>query len=704
LTAFLNFKTIFSTSVIISVVFASHSILAQTETIQSQVEQLQASENQENFSPNFDYIDQLNRLGELYYNRNPDSTFLLAMKSLKASEEINYARGMVDAYRNIGAYHNIKGEYNQAMRFFREGLSIAGKEQYWLGLANIYNSMGLNTYERGDYADAVSYYLQALEIKEEHLSKLEQSKTLNNLGLVFMDFGDFDKALEYHSRALKIREEFKEKTGIASSRMNIALVNKEKGQLDEAKKQFNAALELGLELNNRQLISVSYFNIGEILFIEEEFKAALEYFEKALIVDKKRGDRVGIGYDLLGIGEAQLNLKRIKQARKNIEESLNIFVESNIKSNIDKSHLLLSKAFEMENNGMQALYHFKLHKLYQDSIINLETEKQIQEITLKYEFDKKEAELVQSQKEKELLNEKKMERNIRNGVTVILVILLIAFLLAIRSIKTQIKAKTLVTRQKNEFQDLNERLLQQKSENEKITNQLFQVNETKDKLFGIVGHDLKSPINSLKGLMQYVVDEKLNQQEFLMVSTQLRNEVEQVHFTLTNLLNWAKGQMRGIVTDPAAISMHKLLNENINLNQPISESKKIQIIDQLEENTICFADKDQINLVLRNVLNNALKFTHKGGEIIVSSKKHGQDFWEISVKDNGIGMSEEALKNLFTKEIGGKRQYGTEGERGTGLGLQLSKDFIMKNGGDLKVFSELYKGTNFTFTLPSAYF
>tara|TARA_R110001592_G_scaffold148471_3_gene373342 strand:- start:31923 stop:34037 length:2115 start_codon:yes stop_codon:yes gene_type:complete len=704
LTAFLNLKLFFSTSVTFTVVFATHILLAQSDTIQSQIEQLQAIENQENFIPTFEYIDQLNRLGERYYNRNPDSTFLLAMKSLEASEQIDYKKGLVDSYRNIGAYHNIKSEYSQAMSFFREGLTIAEKEQYWLGLANIHNSMGLNAYERGDYTNAVNYYLKALDIKEKHLSKLDQSKTLNNLGLVYMDFGDLDKALKYHSRALKIREEFNDKTGIASSRINIALVNKERGQLDEAFNQFNAALKLGLDLNNRQLISVSYFNIGEILLTKKSFKEALEYFEKALVVDKERGDRVGIGFDLLGIGEAQLNLNSPRQAKKNIIESLNIFVESDIKSNIDKSHLLLSKAYEMENNGMKALLHFKLHKLYQDSVINLETEKQIQEISSKYEFDKKEAELLQSQKEKELFNEKKMERNIRNGVTVILVILLIAFLLAIRSVKTQIKAKALVTRQKNEFENLNKKLLQQKSENEKITNQLFQVNETKDKLFSIVGHDLKSPINSLKGLMQYVVDEKLNQEEFLLVSTQLRNEVEQVHFTLTNLLNWAKGQMRGIVTDPIAFSMHKLLKENINLNLPISEGKNIKIIDRLEENTVCFADKDQINLVMRNILNNALKFTPKGGEIIVSSRKSNPDFWKISIIDNGIGMTDEALNNLFTNDLGGKRQYGTEGEKGTGLGLQLSKDFITKNGGEIKVFSAFGKGTDVSFTLPSAYF
>ncbi|MBI0398865.1 ATP-binding protein [Cyclobacterium marinum] len=702
--AFFNLKIIFSIAAFLSVMFATHSLYAQTDTIQSQVDELQALENRENFSPTINFIDQLNRLGEIYYHRNPDSLYLLAMKSLKASEQISYTAGKVDAYRNIGAYHNLKGEYTQALSYFKEGLSLAEKEEYWLGLANIYNSMGLNDYERGNYSDAVTHYLQALKIKEKHLSKLEQSKTLNNLGLVFMDFGDIEKALAYHTRALKIREAYNDQTGIASSRINIALIYKERGELEEAMSQFEATLELGLKMNNRQLISVSYFNIGELFLLRGANENAYRNFEKAYFVDKEREDLVGIGFDLLGMGEAQLNMNQLHKAKQNIQESLEIFVESDIKSNIDKSHLLLSKVFEKMNDNAQALHHFKLHKLYQDSIVNLETNKQIQEISAKYEFDKKETELLQQQKEKDLLNEKRIAQNIRNGVSIILIILLIAFILAIRSIKVQTKAKALVTKQRNEYEKLNKRLLLQKKENEKITKQLFQVNETKDKIFSIVGHDLKSPVTSLKGLMQYVVDENLDRKEFLLVSKQLRNEVEQVHFTLVNLLNWAKGQMRGIVTDPTTISMHQLVEQNISLNEPISKNKNIEIVDELEENTICYADKDQISLALRNVLNNAIKFTPKGGKIIISSKKAArQGFWEISIQDNGIGMSDEILKNLFSKELGGKQQYGTEGEKGTGLGLQLTKDFIIKNGGEIKVSSKPNNGTTFTFTIPSAY-
>jgi len=699
---FLNFNKFFYASVLFAVVLFSHFSFGQKREVDSLKSSIQLLENNENFSPDKPYIDLLNRAGELYYNLNPDSTFLLGMKSLEASEKVGYKDGIVDAYRNIGAFYNIRGEYTQAMNYFNEGLSLAEENEYWLGMANIYNSMGLNHYDRGNFSEAVAHYLQALEIKERHLSENEQSKTLSNLGLVFSDMDEYEQALNFHNRALEIRKKLNNKLGMASSLANIGLIYKKKGDLEEALESFTSTLEIGKELKNNQLASVSHFNLGEILLSQGDYEGSLFHFEAALEVDTEMEDKAGISDDLLGIGEVKAKLGNLAEARKSIQRSLDLSMESGIKSNIAKSHLLLSEIFEKEKNSREALYHFKLHTAYKDSVLNLESEKQIQEIAAKYEFDKKEAAMRQEQREVDLENEKLMEKRLRIGFSIILVILLIAFFIALRSIRYQVKAKTLVTQQKNSLEALNKKILQQKKEIEQVAKKLFEVNKTKDKLFSIVGHDLKSPINSLKGLMQYVVDEKLSQDEFLLVSTQLRNEVEHVHFTLINLLHWAKSQMKGIVTDTEKVSVNRILQENINLYKPVSETKQIQIEDHLIPETNCLADREQCNLIIRNLLNNALKFTNRGGKITVCSKKINDTHWEISIQDNGIGMDKQTVSKLFQPVIRGKQKYGTAGEKGTGLGLQLTKDFILKNGGDIQVTSEPGKGSTFSFTLPMA--
>lgn len=562
--------------------------------------------------------------------------------------------------------------------------------------------MGLNYYDRGLLDESVTAYLQALEIKEKHLSENEQSKTLSNLGLVFMDLGDFEKALSYHSRALEIRERIQNVPGTAYSMANIGQVLKEKGALEKSLERYQASLKIGEEIDNRQLVSVCHFNIGDIYLLQGKYEAALTHFETALALDTDRKDTAGISYDLLGIGETQMRLGNRAAAREAIEQALEIALESNLKNEVQKAHLLLSELYEMENNPKQALFHFKLHKEYQDSILNEGTKAEIQKLTTEYALAKKDAEFLQAQRETKLRNEARMEQRLRTGVTIILVILLIAFFIALRSAKSQIKAKEIVTKQKNELEKLNKKMLLQKNEIEKVANQMFEVNQTKDKLFSIVGHDLKSPINSLKGLMQYVVDEKLTQEEFLLVSAQLRNEVEQVHFTLINLLHWAKGQMKGIVTDTEKVSINKILEEIIGLYKPVSETKGITITNNLEPNTDCLVDREQCNLILRNLLNNALKFTNRGGSITIESKKVNDSYWEIAIQDDGIGIDSQTLPKIFGPALKDKNRYGTAGEKGTGLGLQLTRDFVKINGGEIRVESELGKGSTFTFTLPIA--
>ena len=697
----LNLKILFLSVTFAAVTWSQHTF-GQREAIDSMKLELQTIERSENFSPDKPYIDLINHLGELYYNLDPDSTFLLGMKSLEASEKVGYMEGVVDAYRNIGAYHNLRGEYEQAMGFFREGLSISEKNQYWKGLANTYHSIGLNYYDRGILDESVNAYLQSLEIKEKHLSKIEQSRTLSNLGLVFLDMKDTDKALTYHQRALAIRKEANDQLGVASSMLNIGDVYKHTGSYDQALENFQSSLAIGKAIDNKRLASASHFNIGEINLAQQNFTDALFHFESGLSLDREINDKAGIAEDYLGIGEAQMNLGKLTAAKNAFQESLEMAMESNLKSVIQRAHLLLSELNEMQRNSTAALYHFKLHKAYQDSIFNQDSEKQIQKLAAEYAFEKKEAELLQQQRENELMNEARMEQRLRTGVTIILVILLVAFFVALRSIRYQVKARGVVTRQKNELEALNKKILQQKNEIEKVANQLFEVNQTKDKLFSIVGHDLKSPINSLKGLMQYVVDEKLSQEEFLLVSAQLRNEVEQVHFTLINLLHWAKSQMKGIVTDTEKVSINKILKENISLYKPVSEAKDIAIIDQLSPQTECLADREQCNLIVRNLLNNALKFTNRGGQVQISSNKINDSFWEIAIQDDGIGMDNNTLSRLFTPVLKEKHRYGTAGEKGTGLGLQLTKDFIHKNGGEIHVESEPGKGSKFTFTLPIA--
>ena len=227
---------------------------------------------------------------------------------------------------------------------------------------------------------------------------------------------------------------------------------------------------------------------------------------------------------------------------------------------------------------------------------------------------------------------------------------------------------------------------------------LDKVNQTKDKLFSIIGHDLRSPVNSLKGLLSLLTSETISQEEFVIFSSKLKHGVEHLHFTLNNLLEWANNQMRGIEADPENYDIHQLAMENILLLEEFATEKNIQLINLIPKETMIFADKDQIRLVLRNLISNAVKFTPENGSISITSLKNN-DKIEVSVTDNGIGMSKENLGKLF-KNTSHFSSHGTSGEKGTGLGLLLCKEMIEKNGGHIWVDSEQGKGTSFIFSVP----
>lgn len=227
--------------------------------------------------------------------------------------------------------------------------------------------------------------------------------------------------------------------------------------------------------------------------------------------------------------------------------------------------------------------------------------------------------------------------------------------------------------------------------------ELEEINDTKDQLFMVIGHDLRSPINSLKGLLDLVDHEAISADEFLQFSAKVRNGVEHLHFSLNNLLVWANAQMQGIKTEKKSVALRQLSDWVLQLSEDQSKKKGIEVVNDIDDSIRVMVDEDQLKLILRNLLSNAFKFTSSGGRVRLNAVTGG-DTCEIHIEDTGIGMSDTARLALFKKRSTESR-FGTDGEKGTGLGLMLTQEFVAKNGGKIWVESEEGRGTKFFFTL-----
>ena len=231
---------------------------------------------------------------------------------------------------------------------------------------------------------------------------------------------------------------------------------------------------------------------------------------------------------------------------------------------------------------------------------------------------------------------------------------------------------------------------------ESQSEELKVLNSTKDRLFSIIAHDLRGPLSSLKGVMQLLDNEFISKEEFKSLSKRLQENVDNVHGMLENLLLWSLSQMDGIKPNIKAFDLNFVVDETVVLFKEVFTQKHIDLTSNSTINFQALGDEYQIRTVLRNVLNNAIKFTPENGRIMIESRVE-KNFINLRISDTGIGISKDDLHLFFSNP---KLQAGTAGEKGTGFGLFLCKELVEKNGGLITVDSEFGKWTTIEISLP----
>jgi signal transduction histidine kinase len=252
-------------------------------------------------------------------------------------------------------------------------------------------------------------------------------------------------------------------------------------------------------------------------------------------------------------------------------------------------------------------------------------------------------------------------------------------------------------------QKVKERTLQIEEKNRLIVSQnqeLKELNRTKDKLFSIIGHDLGNQFNIIIGYSEVLISDfkKLDAAKVEYHLNNINKSSRHAYELLENLLTWSQMQTKSIQYHPETFSVNLKIAESIDLLEGAYTKKNIHIKVIAKKEILIFADKNMFSTVFRNLVSNAIKFTRDNGQISISIQKK-EDFCEITVKDSGIGISPEDIQKIFRIDSS-HTTLGTNGEKGTGLGLVLCKEFIEKHNGKIWVESEVGKGSRFIFTLP----
>ncbi|MDP2303075.1 MAG: tetratricopeptide repeat-containing sensor histidine kinase [Ignavibacteria bacterium] len=635
-----------------------------------------------------EYAEALIIRGFCYYLTNTlDSAKLFFNKSLAIGENLNDSNIVVNSLTNLGLIFWRKGNYNEAFRNYFEAQKILHKINNKQLLGKTSNYIGLIYWKRGDYADALEYFIKSLSIKEELGDKSEIAITLNNIARIYFELGDSREALQYSIRAHEISILIKDKYTLGRALNNLSNAHFLIGNYKEAEDYQIQSIKIKEEANDITGLGYSYNDLGNIYFKLNRHSAAIVNFRKALELRAKLFDYFGISESLLSLAEVYKSIGKKDSAYLLLNQSIMISGKQNLRELKRKSYFLLSEFNKSDGRLAEALYFFEKYTEVKDSIMSQKNREKISELQIIYESVNKQKEIDLLKKEKDLhefeLATQERSTLVLIGTTLVLIASMI-FLFYRLQIERRLKQS-----------------VQEKNNEITITAaKLEEANITKDKFFSIIAHDLRSPFLGLRGLIDYLNDEyddipdELKREQLNLIGKNIKN----IFMLIQNLLTWAQIQKGTIPFTPESIALKRVAEMSINLHEYIAANKQIKVYNNIPLDITAFADENMVHSILNNLISNGIKFTNKGGTVTLTAIEKN-NFVEISVLDNGVGMTEEETNKIF--DITAKHStYGTEEEKGTGLGLTICQEMVELNGGFISVKTEPGKGTEFKFTLP----
>lgn len=641
-------------------------------------------------------------------------------------------------YSQLGIIDQALGSYLNAQAFYDD--TVPGGAYYWttIDIGNIY-------YFQKNLDKAEKYYNKSLEgfrklrKKEEasrYLDSIENlaglngmAVSLNNLGLIYRKKGDFKKSLDCHSKALNLRKKIadinkKEVQGIAHSYGYIGYCHDLLDNNETAMNYYRKALDIlkdTFQLDNLyktnyiQFLAQTYSRMGTLHLKLKNYKKAESSLKESIKLFREIHSPGEIISSLNYLSDLYFEKGDTKQSLDYMFEALEIAKQHEFFLSKAEIYIRAIAIYKRSGNYEKALqYSSRLHMI-DSTLFNRYINTALRGVENDFAL-KQHTEDLKLLKHQNKLKEIDISR--QNTIIISLIIISVLVLTALGIIyylfKLNKKTNKILEEKNNQLLETNKKLLISESKLEKINEKLNkknisleesekilrELNLTKDKFFSIIAHDLRGPISSLMHVTElvhnYFDDLPENEKkDFLM---EMKKSTAGLYNLLENLLTWSRSQRGTISFVPDRLNLSQLTKNIFDIMKISAENKNIALETNIPEKIEVFADFNMVNTILRNLISNAIKFTREGGKVQVSTRIR-DDFIEISVSDTGIGIPEKIAAGIF--DIGkSKTTQGTAGEKGTGLGLVLCKEFVEKHGGTLKVNSTEGAGSTFYFTLP----
>lgn len=571
---------------------------------------------------------------------NPDSIVMYAdeLLGLSIDQDEKYFQSYALLHRGIG--NRFRGSLDLSLRSLFEAAQISEKNQFWEILSTTYLEIASTYTQNKDPNNSLLYKSKAIDILRKTEGRQLLAISLLNTGFTYYSIDNLDTALSYYNEAEPIFEEIGLEIGKAYTIGNRALVFWKQGDLETAKSDLLKAINMLEPLGDQYGMADYYNQLGNIYLEQNQNKQAIKY--------------TAIGLEMA--------------------------IAEGLKEQVRDASLLLSKLYKEQGDFEKSLYYQEEYIAYKDSIQDQETTKQLADFRTEFEVGQKQVEV-------DLLSvQKRNQQLVSVGLAAILLLTGIFAFITLKNYREKNRINQLLESQAVQLTD-------QKEELERL-------NDTKDKFFSIISHDLRGPVNSFMGvskLIRYFVESK-DTDQLIEIADEMETSVGRLSSLLDNLLNWAMQQQGHFPNVPEKINSTELVDGVLGTFENMASGKRIELKSTIAENIDIWADSNMTQTVIRNLVNNALKFTPEGGSVHVTVQA-AESMVEIVISDTGVGIASDKLDKLFGL-YAKKSTYGTTGEKGLGLGLQLVHEFLETNKGTIRVESEEGKGSTFIIQFP----
>ncbi|MBS9524432.1 tetratricopeptide repeat-containing sensor histidine kinase [Litoribacter alkaliphilus] len=569
---------------------------------------------------------------------------------------------------------------DSSQKFYKEAIQLSLVLNEADFLVQNYNRIGVVFRNLDLHERALEYYEYALVLSKEIGNKKEEGYALNNIAQILNYQGHPTEALEYYKEAERIFKSIDHQEGLGYTYIGFSAVYNKLERYIDAIQAIDKSMEIrGNHIDRNYLTSILFR--GDFFLKLKDFDRAYQDYE--LYFEHVKGNYTrGEMTAFKRFAEWHYQNGNTRQAMEYAHKALEIHQHTPSLEAILSIYYLMAEIYSSYGQYDKAFEYQQAYIDGKDQLLDERTNSYLTNLKIR----RQEAEIKSLELDRKIQEEQASKKKLINiGLLFLLFLSGCMIFIYYRSYQQERLNLAKLNAQKQEIA----------SQAEELKN----LNMVKDKLFSILAHDLRGPLNSLRGLIQLIEEEDLTEQEFREILPLISQNVGNNSILLENLLMWSRSQMKGMRPLKQTVRIKSIFDDNEDHLNQIALQKNIRLVNVIDDSVLVKADRGMIDIVMRNLLTNALKFTPEGGEISVEAEDLGKS-WKILISDSGVGIAAENMDQIFGTNF--YTTVGTKKEKGSGLGLLLSKELIEKNNGTISLNSVEGEGTTFYFILPKA--